>query len=517
MEKELIQQYNQFRNFCLKNAESLLQSATQLKDQNVNHIVYHLCTLALEEIGKIFVRWMQLNQKDPTDEEKNREALGDHVKKLFWAIWGPGFIQEKISGQQLHEMQGMAGKIHLLRLFSLYTDISDTIPATAKISNEDTTQYINFTKARFDLAQMEGEIDESQKYKPSDEALALMDWTEDPSKRAFIFGNTAQDKLVEFGDVKAWIIWLKDHFEKEEKHLNELLQKELSRPIIPNYKEFEPKWKITFKVITPSHSIRPKALNAFPVPQQFVKLSKGPDNNTLVTTITLDKNVPASQVWHQGWVISRLLVASLNVATGGIFWWNVAVDTDKYYDKIYDEENHQEFSARLNQPHRIEWREKRLVLTEKHLAIAELVFEYFMTSLKEGPKSPVNDYILALGMLAKTDIHLPLEREVFRQFYILFKQALIDNEGYDPSTDFKEAAFTVLEKMITDRRQFNQVLDQGSKLLETNRLPHLPITLTEVITMKQYCEMYLLTLAARHRHGDKTLRITLLEERETNS
>lgn len=511
MEKEVIQQFNQFRMFCMKNAEDLLLSATVLKDKQVNHVVFHLCTLALEEIGKIFIRWMQLHKNEPGDEQKNREALEDHVKKIFWAIWAPGFLQEKISRKQLTDMQGIAKKIHLLRLFSLYTDTTDTMPASIKISNEETVEYVNFTKARFDLEKEEGEIDENQQYEVSPEVLAFMEWTEDAKKREFIFGEGSMDKLIEYGELRPWITWLKDRFEKEEKHLQELLKKELSRQVEFNYKQFEPKWKITFKVITPSHSIRPKELNGFPVPQEFIKLSKGSDNNTLVISMTLDKNVSASHVWHHGWLLSKLLVASLNVATFGIFWWNVPVDIDRYFEKIYDEENQQEFLARLSPPHIFDWREKRLVLKEKDLQVGELVFDYFMASIKESQKL-INEYILGLAMLAKTDIHLPLETQAFRQFFFMFKAALIENEKYDISTDIKEAAFAVLQELIKDRQQFNQLLDLGSMLLENNNPSSRPITYTDVICMKQYCDMYLVTLSARHRHGDKKLRLTSLKE-----
>ena len=92
------------RNLCLENAEDLVKSARQLNGKNVAHVQYHLAALALEEIGKSSLIEMQFfaNQR-VGDDNLEVGSLESHVKKLFWAFWGPSFGNQRITKQQIDD------------------------------------------------------------------------------------------------------------------------------------------------------------------------------------------------------------------------------------------------------------------------------------------------------------------------------------------------------------------------------------------------------------------------------
>jgi AbiV family abortive infection protein len=89
MKKEELEKFNLFREQCLINAEDAIRTAEELKNKSVNHVAFHLVVFCLEESGKIFIGWYQLSSKETWGKEPHKIPFDDHVKKLFWAIWGP--------------------------------------------------------------------------------------------------------------------------------------------------------------------------------------------------------------------------------------------------------------------------------------------------------------------------------------------------------------------------------------------------------------------------------------------
>jgi AbiV family abortive infection protein len=505
MTKENLVKYKSFRELCIANSEDALRAAGLLLNKNANHIVFHLCVLALEEIGKIFICFQNLSLDNSPNLENTKIPLDDHIKKLFWAIWGHFFMEEKITQQQLSEIKNVATKLHDRRLEVLYTDLSDTCKLSEKITDKEVTSFISLAKDRLQLSKSEGDIDEN--YKPSEAMDWFMKTTNISHKRTFIFGEKSQEKLIEFGDVSRWVMWLKEHFETEEKKLNEILDGELKKAKVIDASAVKPKWKMTFTFVSQSHSLRQSVFNSFNESYRFIKLSKGKGNHTLIVEAIFGSNVPITELWGHGITFGKLFVAALNIASNGLFYWNISVDIDKYYDKIWDLENKKELSARLENGFRIKWEDKQLVLLEKHLHLTMIVYEYF--NLVYGGKDfePVNDYIDALGMMAKTDIHLRLEKTSFIKFYESFLYALKNNERIDENTDMKELGYNQIMGMIKGRSEFDKVMDLGKNNVD-NIENLMNITLKEVIGIKMYSGIYLMTLALRKLQKDRTLCLT---------
>jgi AbiV family abortive infection protein len=92
------------------------------------HIAFHLATMALEEIGKssmIFLDAIDRKPLPPDEEAKTPlKWVDDHERKLFWAIWLPG--RENLRDwHTIPAAMEFARGIHKDRLDTLYIDPSN--------------------------------------------------------------------------------------------------------------------------------------------------------------------------------------------------------------------------------------------------------------------------------------------------------------------------------------------------------------------------------------------------------
>jgi AbiV family abortive infection protein len=500
--------FNRFRELCLANAEDAIKTAEGLQSKSVNHIAFQLVVFCLEEVGKIFVGWYQINAKEKWGKEHYHIPMDDHIKKLFWAIWGPSFTNEKFTTEQMNEIKNMATKLHNRRLDVMYTELSDTVPSSAKISNEELEIYLKMGRARLEMAKLEGEVDTDFSEEKQEDIKWFMMASDHPEKRKFIFGHTSQEKLIEIGNVKDWILWLKEHFAKEQTELQEILKKELETPPKKVTEKFEPKWKITIKINTKSHSIRQNILDKFSAKSPIIKFRKGADNHTLLIDIILDKSTPIKELWHHGWTTSNLLVAALNVSTRGLFYWNIPRDVDKFYEEIWDLESKKPLEAKLQTSLELDWSSRQLYFSEEEIAMTFLVFRYLSGALASRNIEPIHHYLTALGMLAKNDMHLRLEPQCYLNFFLSFKRAIQLNENIEQTPSIKDVGFKLIGNLLKTRDEYDKVIDIGSALEANNGQITTAFTLTEIVGMKQYTELYLLTLAVREMYGDKAIILT---------
>lgn len=506
MQEEQLTRFNEFRKLCLVNAETALGSAELLAGKKANHIVFHLAVLSLEEIGKIFIGWYHTSKQDHWNKPAVNIPFDDHVKKLFYAIWMPSFAKEKIDKTQIDEHQGMATLLHKKRLTTLYTDFADIKPLSEKISDEEAEAMIRFVRARLNLALVEGEVD-TEVTTPSPQMQWFMEVSDEPAKRNFIFGETSQSKLVELGDTDIWIAWLQDHFEKEEKELISLTEKEIERIVPTDIDKVVDKWKLKIKIYTHSHSVRVNVLNAFNSKNPSIQLFKGGDNHTLFIEFKIGDHIPVTELWGYGWLTSKLFVAALNIGTNGLFYWNTQIDTEKYYEKITDLSNNHALDIRLVSGLNLNWSEQKMSLTEQELYLSDMVFTYFISITDLTSTKAVNEYLLALGLLAKNDIHSRFETEIFMRFYNAFRLSVLQHQEIPEDSNWHTVAYTQIEKMLNTDKEFFKIMAMA-ETIETNQQKQ-PVALTEIIGLKQYCGVYFLTLAVRKQRNDNTLRLTV--------
>jgi hypothetical protein len=340
-----------------------------------------------------------------------------------------------------------------------------------------------------------------------------MEKFDEPSIRNFIFGEESQSKLVELGDFDTWLLWLKENLDQEEQKLTSLAEQEIERPGNPNLDNVVDKWKLKIKIISPSHSIRLKALNTFNQKHPFISITKGGDNHTLFIEFIIYDNISVGDLWGHGWLTAKLFVAALNIGSNGLFYWNVPVDLSRYYEKITDLTSGHALQLTVSPELRHDWSKLQMVLSEENLFLSDIVFTYFMSFIHHSQTKAITEYTLGLGLLAKNDIHFVFNTEILIRFYNTLKISILNHESVGKDDDWHNIAYTQIEMMINDRNTYDHTVDLAKQIIEGKKLA---VSLTDVTAMKNYAGIYFLTLALRQRNGSKTIRLTANAEKSFN-
>lgn len=489
------------REACLANAEALLDTAERELNNNVYHICFHLALLAFEEIGKTVLATINHVTSSAKDNEGDLVgAMDDHVKKIFWALWGGGFLRnEKFSKTEIESSKHLAVMLHEDRLSTLYTDEKNPVPIKDRMSQEGAERIIELTRARLKLEQANEivELDASD--------IQNLTWyfnsMEDIEMRKQMFSRPSLDKFAELGNGKEWIKWLKETFDKHNEEMRMLAEKEINRKRPAEEDRFKPKYKLRIRIQTPSHSIRNNAFTKWNEGVNDIKIYKSDRKDAKRLTkgeiyidFSLPKGLHPGDVYHHGLFISKTTVISLNIATLGVFWWNVQKDIDKYYEEILDLETDPTGKTGLTiAPHKrlhVDFDSAKFILDEKSMTNVYHVFAFLFHESKRL-ETFLNGYAMALAIFSKTDIHLSLEVNSFDEFYKALQEAMKTLGDWDGVIDFKEAV-KIQFKKIGDMTDLEKTLDLGLKLhLDTERKKHHPITLTEVVAIKIYCDYYI--------------------------
>jgi len=167
--------------------------------------------------------------------------------------------------------------------------------------------------------------------------------------------------------------------------------------------------------------------------------------------------------------------------------------------------------ARLVSGLRLNWEERKLSLNVNHLHLSKIVFDFFVQIRDNALLHAVNKYLTALALLAKSDLHARFEVEVFNLFFISLLETSSLAASIESASLMIEFLFPQLEKMIKTKAEFEGIINLGWKLHKSPNQITDPITLAEVILMKQYCGFYIMTLAVRHFRQDDSLSLIVQE------
>lgn len=510
------QKFNEFRKVCLQNVDELLRASKSTLDQGLDHISFHLSALALEEIGKTSLLFAKFVSEEEKPEKEINFAIDDHEKKLFWSIWWGSFGREKITKEQIEQQQGLAKSIHNRRLTYLYSDPNDPFSWKEKMKAGEAKMIYDLAFARYKMEESIKGIRDDFPEEEKDDLRWFFNSTEDSQKRKEIFGSKSQEKLLELGDVKKWIQWLRGVYKKTEEEVAEIIKEELSQQEPEKKERSKPKWKVRIKIISPSHSIKNNHLNEFNQHSDFIKLYKGDDSHIILVDLFLPKALPIAGLWEHGWGIARKFVVSLNIATRGLFWWNVPVDTAKYYDYIEDLERKMRVGVESNPKLELNWKELKMVLGKRELINTTIVLLYLNHLLKTKQAQAMDHYTGGVSLLAKNDVHLRLETNAFEQFFISLKLAMKLENFWDGKSDLKKALKKKFDHIFKGEfSNMEKMVDLGEEVEKTHKSSQ-KITLTEVIAMKSYCDLCFLELAVEHQEKKTGHKMRLVSE-EINS
>jgi AbiV family abortive infection protein len=481
-----------------------LRGARSLLDRdNLPRLAYHLAVLALEEVGKARILKMKV-----VSERQDREfpaaiarAMDDHVRKLFWAIWGPSMGHELVTREQIEGNIGLAQRLHERRIGGLYVDRTAegvSLPM-GSIAADETDALLRFARTSIEIERVPPGAPEPERTPEEEERTRwFFDATDDAERRKLIFGGASMRKLHECADVRKWVTWLKETFETNEAESRAALDREMAR-VVDDRKTAQPKWRTTIRLYSASHSIRQKPLNNFNSGLHWVKFrAVSGKNNQLLVDLDAGSNLAITDVWQTSYFLSRRLVMALNVATLGHFWFHEPLDRDpkasgRFYERITDLQTKIDVGAHRNPPLRIEFGPPRaLEDADLHRVVGCFAALISLHGPEEG--AICDRYHDGTAFIAKTDSQMSFEIQGVAAFYIALKTAMSVFGYWQPSSESYPVAlrrFCGESYKEFDLPHVDRLIDNG-EVINTGRPVQHAMTMNDVGVMKAICDTYLI-------------------------
>jgi len=478
---------------CQSHAGDLLNAAKRvLEDENLPNIAYHLAALALEEIGKSELVGMSYIAKTEKDSalpwaEKQTE---DHVKKLYWALWGPSFGRELLTKDQIESYIGLAQSIHEKRIRGLYVDTFDKKVLYPKDSIEkaEAENLINLAYIRLQMAKLRKfeEFDDERK----DVLSWFLEATDDEEKRKLIMGQKSMEKLVELGNVPDWVTWLKKEFDQADEEARVQTERELKRAKPTKEDAKDEKWKMKIRLFSNSHSINPKMLHKWNELQTWIKLFPvDKKRDQLIVQFTLPKAVSVHGLWWTGWGVARKFTVALNIGSMGFFWWYVPEHISRFYESIKDLDSNMDIHVQRSPILRLDWNQR--ALSDRDLIETALCFGMLTGPQDKEQNIIFGSYTEGLAFLSKSDIHLQFEANAYDGFYKCLKSSMQFYGDWDGQSPFPKRfeQFLATLNIREEERKKQMKMGEQFEVFPPNTKG---ITLSGVGSIKIACDAYLI-------------------------
>lgn len=425
--------------FCA-HAYDLIESAerTLSGERPIANIAFHLILLAIEEIGKaalITAREVSVGKRDVGWIDKRME---DHSFKLLWGLWSPAMRANKeIDPEKFRQLQEFSKNAHLQRLAALYVDVSDDEQDLASpkdaVTVEEAQSLLVIAKQNLQQLMAEGSPDVEA---PDELSQWFWDVMADERGQKRLFSQPFLTKYTELeGNVRAWIRWAKDEFERIRQEEQALLSAEMNRVVDKSAAPKE-RWRLKMRIYCISHTIRKKMLNFWNDSVPLAKLHFV-NNGEMLLELTLGDRNKVQDLQAAGQSFSKMFLAALNIGTAGYFWHELPKTSAKYFESIEDLENPKmkiEAMGGYNlQRHWLTGENGRTltVLEQQYLnnaAICAVVF----TQMKEEDAAPIfGPYLHGLTLLGKSDAFLSLDTHTLQAFHTVLEKALIHYGDWD--------------------------------------------------------------------------------------
>jgi AbiV family abortive infection protein len=478
---------------CFANARNLLRAAKRvLEDERLPNIAFDLAIRALEEVGKaalVGARHLAVQHGD--DGAFADKRLDDHVFKIFWALWTPIFARGKISREDFEGSRWLAKRLHETRLAAMYVGVG-TEPGTLSLAEvgEDMARWaIEITETRLGMEQSREwqDIDLT----PGSNAHWLMVATEDPAKRALIFGEKSFAKLAELGDVRAWHTWVRKQFEEAEAAGQEALRSELQRAVPLGDDMGDEKWRFRIRLYSPSQSIRKSAIKTWNEMPTWIKLSTVDGKaHALDVDLTLRERVAVQTVGMVGLDAARMFVSALNIGSMGFWWWELSSHVEKFYEKISDLKSAEgaSFEVTMFPGPRFEW--VRQALKAAELQRVGLCLGMMAALGRPQYHTMVDPYFQGLALIAKSDLLLAFGPSASERFGTCLLEAMRHFGDWDGT---EEAIGSSLSTFLAPLNAPPSDVDEMAALLRRTRHPPVDaaISLERAAVLKSLCDAYL--------------------------
>jgi hypothetical protein len=291
------------------------------------------------------------------------------------------------------------------------------------------------------------------------------------------------------GDTRAWVEWCREEIAKitaaEEAKLKEELARAASAPGVAR-----PKWRVRVRLVSLTHSIRPKALKIWNSRLNWMQLSAGAKKDELFLDLTIHDTVTLPNLFDAGMQFSKLCIASLNIGSLGLIWYEWPRQANSYHVSIKDLDDLGHVVEVGKGPR---FAEKRLALEEKHLHHATQCIAAFATMQEAEAELIFGPYLRGLVLLSKCDVHLSCEDQAFDAFVIALHHALIHFGDWDGiETSITTSLHNVLSPIMPDDAHRNIVLSSLSARKDKARPG-----LGDAMGAKRIADLYLVLVADR--------------------
>lgn len=473
---------------AVDHADDLLE-ATDLLRKPFPHFAYHFGVLALEEVGRSSLIVMnELAQRGENGMRRFEREAQDHVRKLFWALWGPTMGRELITGEQIEEFQRLAQRLHEARQTGLYYGGPEAAPPREAVGPEETEHLLELARARLGMARAHSWA--SADGEQAADMRWFMDATADPETRTQIMSGASMKKLAELGAVWNWVHWLRTEFEAAEQAALAQAQQEIDRGQPGAGEELEPKYQMKLRFESASHSIRPQPLQRWNEGIDWIKLHPVPTNRRqLIAEITIPKRVSIHALWWAGYRVANLLLVALNIGSLGFFWWRMPESVSRFYEEVVDLDGGERLIVERTPALRIDWGHG--ALTDQTLSQVSLCVGALSAFDDESKRRPFDHYLTGLAFLAKTDVTIQFEANAFEQFYLTLREASRLFGAWDGQGSFADHFERVAQPYFeSDEDRASYV--RAARLIDAGRTPDLRVDLAQVAAMKVLADSVLI-------------------------
>ena len=194
----------------------------------------------------------------------------------------------------------------------------------------------------------------------------------------------------------------------------------------------KPKWELTLRLHTPTHSIRPKALKWWNESVDRVKLhSVDTKKDQLLIKAVLPDGVTADRLFNAGKALGDHILIALNIASLGYFYWSLPPHLETYAEAVVDLDR--KAALQLRRPTRMfPDLGHRKVLDDGRLQDAVTVMAILIGITDRAEADAYEHYLMALKLMARTDVHLDVSGQAFGEFYLCLDKAV---KTYELPTD----------------------------------------------------------------------------------
>jgi hypothetical protein len=228
------------------------------------------------------------------------------------------------------------------------------------------------------------------------------------------------------GDTRAWVAWSREEIGKITAAEDAKLKEELAR-VGSTPDAARPKWRVRVRLVSLTHSIRPKALKIWNSRLNWWQLAAGAKKEELFLDLTIHDNVTLPNLFDAGMQFGKLCVAALNIGSLGLIWYDWPRQANRYHESIKDLDD-PEHSVEMAKGPR--FAEKRSALEEKQLHHATQCVAMF--GAMEAEAEPIlGPYLQGLTLLSKCDVHFSCEDQAFDAFLSTLRHALMHFGDWD--------------------------------------------------------------------------------------